>query len=89
MLSVIRGGRVVDPTASRDSVGDVGDPEVVVHVTGKAQRVPAGEAVPVGQPFTSLRSVDAATMVTSPVITAGGAENPPSRGGGVTVVFGE
>ncbi len=23
MLSVIRGGRVVDPTASRDSVGDV------------------------------------------------------------------
>ncbi len=23
MLSVIRGGRVVDPTASRDAVGDV------------------------------------------------------------------
>jgi hypothetical protein len=56
-----------------DPMGDIGHPEMVVHVTGKAQRVPAREAVPVGQPFTGLRSVDAAPVVTPPVVAASGA----------------
>jgi len=44
MLSVIRGGRVVDPTASRDSVGDVWieDGRIVEELAGRVAAIDAG-----------------------------------------------
>ena len=72
-----------------DAEGGVRDPEGMVQRAREPARMPADEAVPVGQSLAGLRPVQAAAVLGAPVVAVSRAQDPPASRDGVLLFAGD